>query len=431
MLYRVLISLFLLGIALPTTPAFADSPSSLQTPSLKWTHGGCHEEWDWCETGWYSSPAVADLDGDGQAEVVAAGYSVFALDGATGQLEWRVAAGDDRSQTYDYNGLRTHPGIVIVDVDDDDQLEIITSHDGGYVSVYNSYGYFEPGWPKRPTNYELYGLAAYDLDDDGQLEIIVTADVLNHVNTWVFEPDGSLRPGWPQWPSGADYVYGTFSDNVAVGDLDGDGMGDILVPSDINNTCAYKPNGQQLAANEMYSVSVWGYVNTFESLVPEIRGWSSCKVTASREERNIANFDNGMAVIADVNGDGINETVVSSNIYDCAADRRPTLFHTIYIFNADRSQFNVPPYDWQTPVLDVGSPLSEDFDVIRDIRPSPVVADLDGNGQKEILLPSFDGKLHAFWLDKTEHGNWPYSVYNPQEGSHPIRLRTGCRRPGQ
>jgi uncharacterized repeat protein (TIGR01451 family) len=24
--------------------------------------------------------------------------------------------------------------------------------------------------------------------------------------------------------------------------------------------------------------------------------------------------------------------------------------------------------------------------------------------------------VHAFWLDKTEHGNWPYSVYNPAEG---------------
>jgi uncharacterized repeat protein (TIGR01451 family) len=24
--------------------------------------------------------------------------------------------------------------------------------------------------------------------------------------------------------------------------------------------------------------------------------------------------------------------------------------------------------------------------------------------------------MHAFWLDKTEHGNWPYSVYHPAEG---------------
>jgi uncharacterized repeat protein (TIGR01451 family) len=34
----------------------------------------------------------------------------------------------------------------------------------------------------------------------------------------------------------------------------------------------------------------------------------------------------------------------------------------------------------------------------------------------EIVYPSYDGRMHAFWLDKTEHGNWPYSVYNPAEG---------------
>ena len=35
---------------------------------------------------------------------------------------------------------------------------------------------------------------------------------------------------------------------------------------------------------------------------------------------------------------------------------------------------------------------------------------------KEILFPSYDGRLHAFWLDKTEHGSWPYSVYDSGEG---------------
>jgi uncharacterized repeat protein (TIGR01451 family) len=34
----------------------------------------------------------------------------------------------------------------------------------------------------------------------------------------------------------------------------------------------------------------------------------------------------------------------------------------------------------------------------------------------EIIYASYDGRVHAFWLDKTEHGNWPYSVYNPSEG---------------
>jgi hypothetical protein len=60
--------------------------------------------------------------------------------------------------------------------------------------------------------------------------------------------------------------------------------------------------------------------------------------------------------------------------------------------------------------------LSEDYTVIENNQPNPVVVDLDSDGLKEILYPSYDGRVHAYWLDKTEHGNWPYSVYKPVEG---------------
>jgi uncharacterized repeat protein (TIGR01451 family) len=41
---------------------------------------------------------------------------------------------------------------------------------------------------------------------------------------------------------------------------------------------------------------------------------------------------------------------------------------------------------------------------------NPVVADLDGDGYAEILYASYDGRLHVYWLDKTEHHGWPYNV---------------------
>jgi hypothetical protein len=34
----------------------------------------------------------------------------------------------------------------------------------------------------------------------------------------------------------------------------------------------------------------------------------------------------------------------------------------------------------------------------------------------EILFAAYDGRVHAFWLDKSEHGSWPYSVNQPGEG---------------
>ena len=106
----------------------------IQEPVLKWENAGCHSSW--CETGWYSSPAVADLDGDGAPEVIASAYSVVVLSGATGALQWRVASGHDRTEPQADNVGRTWPGIVVADVDGDGQLEIVTAHSGGWVSVY-------------------------------------------------------------------------------------------------------------------------------------------------------------------------------------------------------------------------------------------------------------------------------------------------------
>ena len=50
---------------------------AIQAPVLKWAHGGCYSSW--CETGWYSSPAVADLDGNGSMEVIAEGLKSLRL----------------------------------------------------------------------------------------------------------------------------------------------------------------------------------------------------------------------------------------------------------------------------------------------------------------------------------------------------------------
>ena len=60
-----------------------------------------------------------------------------------------------------------------------------------------------------------------------------------------------------------------------------------------------------------------------------------------------------------------------------------------------------------------------------------MVADLDGDGKQEILFSSYDGRVHAYWLDKTEHGSWPYSVYKPAEGfyrfaSEPVVADLDC-----
>jgi hypothetical protein len=289
---------------------------------------------------------VANLDDDGTVEVVGSAYSVVALDGETGKLEWRVASGHDRSQPTASNVGRTWAGIVVADLDGNGDLEIITAHGGGYISVYDHRGFFEPGWPQRPTDRELRGLAVKDIEGDGGgLEIIVTGAVYDRVNTWVYNWDGDLRTGWPQLASDSGFAHGTFNDNAAVGDLDGDGAAEIVVPSDVHYVCAYEGNGNQIPASAVYGGRGWGSVGVWESPVTELRGWGTCSAGDGREERYRANFAHGPAAIADVNGDGKMEVAAVGNVYDCIPGY-PSRYSGLYLFNTDRSRFQSGGY-WQ------------------------------------------------------------------------------------
>lgn len=412
-IFRLYILLAVLQFSSSAGTTSARPRAQVQAPLLKWQYGGCYNSW--CETGWYSSPAAGDIDGDGTVEVVGSAYSIVALNGETGALEWRVASGHDRSEPGASSVGRTWPGIVLADVDADGADEIVTAHSGGVLSVYRGDGYFEAGWPQNPVSNELRGLGAVDLDGDGTLELVVTGAVYGSTNTWVYEHNGSLRPGWPQLNNSGGYAYGVFNNNAALGDLDSDGRGEIVVPSDVHYINAYEADGAHIPANAMYGGKNWGQVGVWESAAVELRGWGYCDDAYGRAERYRANFAHGPAALADMDGNGSIEVVAVGNVYDCIPGY-PSQYMGVYLFNADRSRFNSGAYDWTSPPVDTGAPLSEDYGVIENAQPNPALADLDGDGELEILFASYDGRMHAFWLDKSEHGNWPFSVHDPGEG---------------
>ncbi|HZY40394.1 MAG TPA: FG-GAP-like repeat-containing protein, partial [Anaerolineae bacterium] len=144
----------------------------------------------------------------------------------------------------------------------------------------------------------------------------------------------------------------------------------------------------------------------------DLRGYANCGV----EHR--PNMANTAPTIADVNGDGALEVIIVGNNYDCSQNPYLDLYEMPYIFNADRTRWSGSGYDWTIiPLPDAhAAPISEDYSLIENNVPNPVVVDLDGDGQKEILYPSYDGRVHAYWLDKTEHGSWPFEVNDPAEG---------------
>ena len=383
------------------------SKGAVNPPVLKWQHGGCYNSW--CETGWYSSPSAADVDGDGLLDVVGSAYSIVSIKGTTGEVIWRVSSGHDISEPGAGNVGRTWPAIVVKDIDADGQEEIVSAHGAGWVSVYDLDGTFKAGWPKRPSSSELRGMMVADMEGDGTFEVVVSAAVTSKTNTWIYEHDGTLRSGWPQLVGTDGYAAGVYNDNAAAGDLDDDGDLEVIVPSDVHYICAYDSDGVQVPANPIYDGKGWGKVGIWEDHDIELRGWGACD--GDRAESYRTNFAHGAAVVTDVDDDGLPEVVATGNVYDCDVGHPPGKYNGVYVFNADRSRYQKNGFDWSTGPVDTGAPLSEDYNVIESCQPNPVAADLDGDGFKELLFASYDGMMHAYNLDKTEHGNWPYEVY--------------------
>lgn len=447
------------------------STGAAGTLSLKYADGGRYDT-GWCEDAYHGKPVLCDLDQDGALEILAASYSLVCLDAATGSLKWRVPVGYDRNTAEAQPAMRTWPDLYVGDIDGDGRNEIVAGHGSsilgqGMVAVYDENGYYKPGWPKTLPN-EVYSIAVADLDGDGAMEIAAGIGVQDGVNVYVYEHDGSLRPGWPQLEAGSDgqktlilpdsdtkapslgYSWGMFNDNLAIGDIDGDGVKEIVAPADMGQICAYKPDGTQVrSAFQMeigknnYNITeqvVWGRVGTFSDAEYESKVYNGgfgresepnpadpngpwLKIdlaTLPMNERLTAHFTHSKALIADLDGNGVNEVAVVGDIHDRADEAAanagadlPHLYQELFLFNGDRTRFNAA---WSTQPKAKDGPLcpltDSDWETIDRCMPDPVAADLDGDGKLEVLYPDYSGKLNCYWLDHTQHGSWPIQVYD-------------------
>ena len=382
-----------LMVCLPQA-AHSSSPAAVGAPTLKWAYGGCFASW--CQTGWYSSPAVADLNKDGTAEVIWGAYDVVALQGETGSLLWRAPSNN-----------RVWGGVAIDDIDHDGALDIAVGRGGDRLTLYSAAG--TERWSRSPFGLgELRTLALADLEQDGNIEILVGRAGSGATRQLsVYEPDGSLRPGWPARHDGEPgYGWGLYNQNVTAADMTGDGVAEIIVPTDTHYITGLHPDGSQLAASSSYGAGkVWSQVGVHVDQAVDLRGYANC----GTEHR--PNFANSAPVIDDLDGDGTREMIVIGNVYNCGTDPYTDLYLTPYVLRSDRTRWAASGFDWTSVPADPGTrPLSEDYNVIQNSLPSAVTADLDNDGHKEIMFSSYDGKIYAYWLDKTQHGSWPFVV---------------------
>jgi Calx-beta domain-containing protein/VCBS repeat protein len=399
----------LIAVAAGVLAASGTASAVVNPPVFKW-QGPCGS---FCQTGWYSSPAISDLDGDGNPEVVWGSYDLFVYQGSNGVLRARAAGPPNQ---------RVWPGVAVADLTGDGTKEIVVGRGGNNLHVYR----FAPGqanplpvvWSTAaafPTSGEVRSLAVEDLESDGQLEVIVgraSSGEFQQVN--VFNANGVQRAGFPARRVGEEGAgAGMYNENLTVADLNGDGLKEIFAPTDTHYITALHPNGDQILTHPMYDhlgnpgPTPWSRVGVHVDHAVDLVGFANCGT------QHRPNFANSAPAIGDLDGDGTREIVVPGDVYNCGiGDPAGDLYHLPWILRRDRSRWAGSGFDWTVlPTAEPGSgPLSQNFNVIENSVQNAVLADLDSDGFMEILVPSYDGRLHAWWLDKTEHGAWPFDV---------------------
>lgn len=302
-----------------------------------------------------SSPALGDIDGDGFLDVVVACGSNFDQTTGSGRLYvfrrdgsllWSFTPVDENGDGRP-DGIFSTPAIG--DIDGDGDNEIAFGCWDYRVYVLRKDGTPMPGFPPNPSGLG-HGIrdtiwsspALADLDLDGKLEIIIGADTHaegSPINTpdggaiHVFRWNGTELAGFPQ------YVNQTIMSSPAIGDIDGDGFLDIVVGG-----------GSYYQGAVGRQVYAWKRNGTF------VAGWP---VSTTGQVF-------GSPALADLTGDGTPEVIIGD---EPEGSTGPFL----YAFRGNGTQlFKMQPKSYFGTSPNVGS---------------PVIADVDGDGQVDILVP--------------------------------------------
>ena len=171
-----------------------------------------------------SSSAVGDITGDGQPEIVAESYnSLYAWDKSGNILSgfpFTMPNGD----------VNSYSSPVLADVDGDNIREIIFGTHAlsgpGYVYVIKNNGTVMNGWPKQVPNW-IYGPPAVGyINNDNVIDIAVGDQVLSgspsdQISAW--DKDGNSLPGFPVTSLWA------INNQITIGDIDNDNNMELII----------------------------------------------------------------------------------------------------------------------------------------------------------------------------------------------------------
>jgi Peptidase family C25/FG-GAP-like repeat/FlgD Ig-like domain len=339
--------------------------------------GSVADGWPQVMNNWnWAAPSIGDLDNDGDLEIVVTNVSgrtyVWHHDGT------EFYDGDNNASTHGVFQSRTNEWYslcspALADVDNDGTLEVIlatrySDAKDDVIHALKNNAVDAAGWP---YNLHSYGdpqtsPSVGDLNNDGVLEIVLVSEsnLLHVIDQY----------GQPVAPFPLSFLSNSASSGVAcpvpaLGDLDNDGMDDIVVYSVENS----------LSGN-LYAYNIMGEV---------LPGWP----------KHLDGNSESSPLIGDINGDGKLDVIFGIG---GGTDSAPNELHA---FSATGNIIPGFPLTFSGPV-----------------RPTPTLCDLDNDDDIDLVYGGWDLAMHVWDMPGAYDESlvpWPTFAGNP--------LRSGVR----